>query len=161
MCNVLIEEGLYGESFVRDWTRGFEEFARHVQQFSPEVVEQITGVPAGTIVALARRIATARGAAPAMYSGLEYNGNGVQTIRAIFVLWALAGQLDVPGGRCFTLRQNHFPLNRSGHIANPDMRKALGRDKFPMYSAYREESHAIVLPDSVLSLKESLTRFVL
>jgi anaerobic selenocysteine-containing dehydrogenase len=154
MCNVVIEEGLYGESFVRDWTRGFEEFARYVlDHFSPEVVEQITGVPAGAIVALARRIATAKGAAPAMYSGLEYNGNGVQTIRAIFVLWALAGQLDVPGGRCFTMRQNHFPLNRSAHIANPDMRKALGRDKFPIYSAYRGESHAIVLPDSVLKGK--------
>ena len=154
MCNVLIEEGLYGESFVRDWTRGFEEFAQYVlDHFRPEVVEQITGVPAGAIVALARRIATAKGAAPAMYSGLEYNGNGVQAIRAIFVLWALAGQLDVPGGRCFTMRQNHFPLNRSGHIANPDMRKALGRDKFPIYSAYRGESHAIVLPDSVLKGK--------
>ncbi len=154
MCNVLIEEGLYGKSFVRDWTRGFEEFARYVlDHFRPEVVEQITGVPAGAIVALARRIASAKGAAPAMYSGLEYNGNGVQAIRAIFVLWALAGQLDVPGGRCFTMRQNHFPLNRSGHIANPDMRKALGRDKFPIYSAYRGESHAIVLPDSVLKGK--------
>ena len=153
MCNVLIEEGLYGESFVRDWTRGFEEFARYVRHFRPEVVERITGVPAGTIVALSRRIASAKGAAPAMYSGLEYNGNGVQAIRAIFVLWALAGQLDVPGGRCFTMRQNHFPLNRSGHIANPDMRKALGRDKFPIYSAYRGESHAIVLPDSVLKGK--------
>jgi anaerobic selenocysteine-containing dehydrogenase len=153
MCNVVIEEGLYDESFVRDWTRGFEEFARYVQQFSPEVVEQITGVPAGAIVTLARRIASAKGAAPAMYSGLEYNGNGVQAIRAIFVLWALAGQLDVPGGRCFTMRQNHFPLNRSGRIANPDMQKALGRDKFPVYSAYRGESHAIVLPDSVLKGK--------
>jgi anaerobic selenocysteine-containing dehydrogenase len=51
------------------------------------------------------------------------------------------------------MRQNHFPLNRSGHIANPDMRKALGRDKFPIYSAYRGESHAIVLPDSVLKGK--------
>ncbi|MGB7002224.1 MAG: molybdopterin-dependent oxidoreductase [Halobacteriota archaeon] len=153
MCNVLIEEGLYGNSFIRDWTRGFEEFARYVHHFRPEVVEQITGVPAWAIVALARRIATAKGAAPAMYSGLEYNGNGVQAIRAIFVLWALAGQLDVPGGRCFSMRQNHFPLNRSGHIANPDMRKALGRDKFPIYSAYRGESHAIVLPDSVLKGK--------
>jgi anaerobic selenocysteine-containing dehydrogenase len=153
MCNAVIEEGLYGESFVRDWTRGFEEFAQYVHQFRPEVVEQITGVPAGAIVALARRIATAKGAAPAMYSGLEYNGNGVQAIRAILVLWALAGQLDVPGGRCFTMRQNHFPLNRSAHIANPDMRKALGRDKFPIYSAYRGESHAIILPDSVLKGK--------
>ncbi len=150
ICNALIVEELYDESFVRDWTLGFEEFDKYVQQFRPEVVEQITGVPAGTVVSLARRIAGARGATPVMYSGLEYSESGVQAIRATFVLWALAGQLDVPGGRCFTMRQNHFPLNMSGHIANPDMRKALGRDRFPVYSAYRDESHAIALPDSVL-----------
>ena len=37
------------------------------------------------------------GAAPVMYSGLEYSDSAVQAIRATLVLWALAGQLDVPG----------------------------------------------------------------
>jgi len=31
MCNVIINEELYDEAFVLDWTRGFDEFARHVQ----------------------------------------------------------------------------------------------------------------------------------
>jgi cysteine desulfurase NifS len=150
MCNVLIREELYDEAFVREWTRGFEDFAGYVQHFSPEVVEQITGVPSGTVVSLARRIAEADGASPVMYSGLEYNNSGVQSIRAAHTLWALAGQLDVPGGRCFTMRENHFPINREGLIPNPDIRKALGRDRFPVYSMYRGESHAIALPDAVI-----------
>ena len=33
------------------------------------------------------------------------------------------------------------------------MKKALGRDRFPVYSAYRGESHAIALPDAVLNGK--------
>ena len=146
LCQVLIEEELYDESFVRDWTHGFEEFARYVQHFRPEVVEPITGVPADTIRTLARRIARAHGASPVMYSGLEYSDSGVQAIRATMVLWALAGQLDVPGGRCFTMRQNLFPINRDGLIPNPDVKKALGRDRFPVYSLYRGESHANALP---------------
>ncbi|MDH3891884.1 MAG: IscS subfamily cysteine desulfurase [candidate division Zixibacteria bacterium] len=153
LCRALIEEELIDDAFVKDWTVGFEDFARHVQHYNPEVVERITGVPADTIVSLARRIASAHGAAPIMYSGLEYSEGGVQTIRATMVLWALAGQLDVPGGRCFTMRQNHFPLNRSGHIANPDLKKALARDRFPVYSSYRGESHAIALPQAVLEGK--------
>ena len=64
----------------------------------PEVVAQITGIPAETVISLARRIAATRGVAPVMYSGLEYSDSGVQAIRATQVLWALAGQLDVPGG---------------------------------------------------------------
>lgn len=153
MCQVLIEEELYDERFVRDWTHGFDDFARYCQHFRPEVVETITLVPADTIRELARRIASAKGASPVMYSGLEYSDSGVQAIRAAITLWALAGQLDVPGGRCFTMRENQFPMNREGHQPNPDVRKALGRDRFPVYSAYRGESHAICLPDAVLSGK--------
>lgn len=150
MCQVLIEEDLYNERFVRDWTRGFDDFARYCQHFSPEVVEKISRVPAGAIRSLARRIASARGASPVMYSGLEYSDSGVQAIRAALTLWALAGQLDVPGGRCFTMRENQFPMNREGHLANPNPKKALGRDRFPVYSSYRGESHAICLPDAVI-----------
>ncbi|MFZ5867837.1 MAG: IscS subfamily cysteine desulfurase [Thermodesulfobacteriota bacterium] len=150
MSQVLIEEELYDERFVQDWSHGFDDFARYCQHFRPEVVETITRVPAETIRRLARRIASARGASPVMYSGLEYSDSGVQAIRGAMTLWALAGQLDVPGGRCFTMRENQFPMNREGHLPNPDVRKALGRDRFPVYSAYRGESHAICLPDAVL-----------
>ncbi len=153
MCNILIEEELYDETFARDWTHGFDDFSRYVQHFRPELVEKITGVPSEIVPKLARQIASAAGASPVMYSGLEYSDGGVQSIRATMVLWALAGQLDVPGGRCFGMSENLFPMNREGHIANPDLRKALGRDRFPVYSAYRGESHAIVLPDAVLDEK--------
>jgi cysteine desulfurase NifS len=150
MCNILVEEELCEEAFVRDWTHGFDEFAQYVQYFRPEVVESITGVPAKTVRSLARMITKANGASPVMYTGLEYSDGGVQAIRATMVLWALAGQLDVPGGRCFTMRENVFPINREGHVPNPEVKKALGRDRFPVYSEYRGESHATALPDSVL-----------
>ncbi len=150
MCRVLIEEELYDESFVRDWTVGFEPFARYVQHFRPEVVERITGVPAGTVRSLARRIADARGVSQLMYTGMEYSNSGVQGIRAALTLWALAGQLDVPGGLCFSMRGNSFPINRAGHVPNPDVGPRLGRNRFPVYIDYRDEAHAIALPESVL-----------
>ncbi len=150
MCNVIIEEELYDDVFVRDWTHGFEEFSRYVQHFGPEVVEGITGVPRETVVRLARRLSAASGASQLMYTGLEYSNSGVQAIRATLVLWALAGQLDTPGGRCFTMPGTDFPVNRSGHVANPDTGPRLGGDKFPVYVKYRDEAHAAALPKSVL-----------
>jgi cysteine desulfurase NifS len=149
MCNVLIEEELYDDTFVKNWTHGFDEFSQYVQHFRPDIVEKITGIPAEKIRSLAMRIFRANGASPVMYSGLEYNDSGVQAIRAAHVLWALAGQLDVPGGRCFSMRENYFPINREGHIENPDIRKTLGRDRFPVFSLYRAESHPMALPDAV------------
>ncbi|MCP4661464.1 MAG: molybdopterin-dependent oxidoreductase, partial [bacterium] len=150
LIEVLLEEELYDEEFASRWTVGFDELSQLCQHYRPEVVEGITGVPAETVRQLARRIASVRGACPVMYTGLEYSDSGVQAIRAVLVLWALAGQLDVPGGLNFRMKENLFPQNRSGLIANPDLRKALGRDRFPVYSAYRGESHAIALPRSVV-----------
>jgi cysteine desulfurase NifS len=147
---VLLEEELYDEKFTRDWTVGFDDLARLVQHYRPETVAEITTVPAETVRNLARRMARARGAAPVMYSGLEYSDSGVQAIRAVLTLWALAGQLDVPGGLLFRMKENIFPQSRTGLITNPDPKKALGRDRFPVYSLYRGESHAIALPRSVL-----------
>ena len=153
LCNVIIEEELYDEEFVSNWTVGFEDFDQYVQHFRPEVVEGITGVPAETVRSLARRIATTSGVAPVMYSGLEYSDGAVQAIRATMVLWALAGQLDVPGGHCFSMAQNRFPINREGLIPNPDVRKAAGYNNFPIYTKYRGEFHANILPDAVLEKK--------
>lgn len=153
ICNVLIQEELYDIEFVDNWTVGFEDFASYCQHFNPGTVEEITGVPANTVIELAREIAAANRASFLMYSGLEYSEGGTQSIRAVSVLWALAGQLDVPGGRLFSLKQDLFPMNRSGHLKNPDTKRALGRDRFPIYSQYRGESHAIALPDSVIQGK--------
>ena len=153
MCNVLIEEELYDERFVRDWTHGFDGFSRYVQHYRPEVVERITGLPSEKVVSLARKLASAKGASQLMYTGLEYSRSGVQSIRAALVLWALSGQLDVPGGRCFSMPGSSFPINRSGHLANPDTGPRLGKDRFPLYIKYRDEAHAIALPQSVLEGK--------
>ncbi|MFW5741535.1 MAG: aminotransferase class V-fold PLP-dependent enzyme, partial [Myxococcota bacterium] len=150
LINELLREELHDEKFVEDWTLGFDDLARMVQHYTPEVVEGITGVKASMVTYLARRIASARGACPVMYTGLEYSDSGVQAIRAVFTLWALAGQLDVPGGLLFRMKENQFPQNRRRLLHNPDRRRALGRDRFPIYSDYRGESHAVVLPDAVL-----------
>ena len=150
LANVIVAEELYDADFVANWCHGFEEFATYVQHYRPEVVESITGIPAETVASLARRIARARGASFAMYTGLEYSDSGVQAIRAVFVLWGISGNLDVPGGRCFAMRGNAFPINRSGYIQNPDLKRAIGTDRFPVYTHYRQEGHAIALPDAVL-----------
>ena len=150
MCNVLIEEELYDEAFARDWTTGFDAFSEYVQHFRPDYVEGITGVPAETVRSCARRLASADGVAPVMYAGLEYNGNGVQTVRAVFTLLALSGNLDVPGGQCFKMKGSMFPINRAGLLANPNASKAAGHNRFPVYTRYRGEFHAIALPQAVL-----------
>jgi cysteine desulfurase NifS len=150
MIGVMIDEELYDEDFAEDWCHGFQELRTYVQHFPPEVGETITGVAADTIRDLARRIRNATGACPVMYTGLEYSNSGVQAIRAVLTLFALAGQLDVPGGIGLAMADSHFPINRSCNQSNPDLGLALGQEKFSIYSRYRGESHASSLINSVL-----------
>jgi cysteine desulfurase NifS len=150
MIEVMIQEDLYDEDFAENWCHGFEELKQYSQHFSPEVTEKITGVPAATIRDLARHICKASGASLLMYTGLEYSNSGVQTARAVLTLFALADQLDVPGGIGLTMLDSQFPINRACNQPNPDISRAVGYDRFPIYSQYRGESHAIGLVDAVL-----------
>ncbi len=150
MIEVLIDDDLYDEEFTDRWCHGFDELRRYVQHFTPEVAQTITGVSAETIRDLARRIGRATGACPVMYTGLEYSNSGVQAIRAVLTLFALSGHLDVPGGIGLAMRDTHFPVNRSCNQPNPDLDRAVARDRYPIYSNYRGESHASGLVTSVL-----------
>ncbi|MDH3458773.1 MAG: aminotransferase class V-fold PLP-dependent enzyme, partial [Gemmatimonadota bacterium] len=150
MIQVLIDEDRYDEPFADMWCHGFDELRQYVQHFTPEVAETITGVPAETIRDLGRRIAQATGACPVMYTGLEYSNSGIQAVRAVHTLFALAGQLDVPGGIGLAMCGSHFPINRSCNQPNPALARAVAREKYPVYSDYRGESHASGLVTSVL-----------
>lgn len=150
MIEVLIEDDLYSEDFAENWCHGFRELAGYVQHFRPEIAESITGVPAQTIRDLSHRICKARGTSLLMYTGLEYSNTGVQSARAVLALFALADQLDVPGGIGLTMLDSEFPINRACNQPNPNLERAIGYDRFPIYSHYRGESHAIGLVESVL-----------
>jgi anaerobic selenocysteine-containing dehydrogenase len=136
---------------VDSWTVGFDEFAEYVKQFPPERVAELTGFDEETIEDLAERIADAEGASYVMYTGLEYTKSGVQNIRAVMVLWALAGQLDVEGGRCFLGRGRTLPLARERQLETPGFERSIGAGKFPVYAHYcGGEPHAILLPRAII-----------
>ena len=151
ISHILIRDGLVDQAFVEDWTQGYEEFAEYVKEFTPERVSNITGIPEDVIQEVAGEIADAEGASYVMYTGLEYTKSGVQNIRAVMVLWALAGQLDVEGGRCFVRRENQIQLNWDHQIVTPGHDKSIGKGHFPLYAHFcGGEPHANRLPRAIL-----------
>ncbi len=101
----------------------FQLLAERVEQYTPEWAEQITGVPAATIVRLAQEMGitardeqielpiawtdswdqehqTVTGNPVAFHAmrGLAAHSNGFQTIRALSILMSLLGTIDRPGG---------------------------------------------------------------
>lgn len=149
IIQVLLQENLYDDEFVGRWTHGFDELRAYVQKFTPEAVERVTRVPAGRIRDLARAIAGAEGCSIITYTGLEYSNTGLQAIRALWILQALAGHLDVPGGKVFRMRTRP-QLNRLLTHPPNGAPKPVGYDEYPLYYQVRNEAHAALLPRAIL-----------
>ncbi len=101
---------------------------------------------------LARAIGQARGCSILTYTGLEYSNTGLQAIRAVWSLQALAGHLDVRGGKLFKM-PSRLMLNRI--LMNPPRaaRPPIGSDEYPLYYEVRNEAHAAALPRAILEGK--------
>ena len=148
MINVIVEEGLYDRDFVTEWTVGFEELREYVARFTPEEVERITRVPADVVVETARAIATAKHTTLSMYTGLEYTDSGVQNLRAVFVLFAITGNIDVPGG--IMLRANKKPPYGRTDIAPPAQPKPIGYDRYPLFCDMSKTAQFMEAPRAIL-----------
>jgi formate dehydrogenase alpha subunit len=80
MMHVIIKEGLYDESFVQERTEGFEELKATVADYTPERVEQITGIPAADLAQAARLYAKAERAAILYAMGITQHTTGVDNV---------------------------------------------------------------------------------
>jgi anaerobic selenocysteine-containing dehydrogenase len=98
MLHVIIKEGLYDHAFVRKWTTGFDLLERHIADYAPEKVEDITWVRADIIRKIARMYATTKPACISPRNALDQHTNASTAIRAIDILMAITGNLDVKGG---------------------------------------------------------------
>lgn len=99
IARVLITEELYNKEYVANYTQGFEEYKQYVMGFTPEKVEEITGVPKEQMIEAARLMA-AEAPCPIQISAspVVHHINGVQSARAIVMLLALTGSFGVEGG---------------------------------------------------------------
>lgn len=128
MLSVIVKEGLYDKDFVTKWTIGFEELAEHVEKFTPEWAQDITKLRASDICEVARTYATTRPALIRAGNGLDQYPNVIQTVRAIGILCAITGNLDVEGGNVFLPQPTLSRL-----VSHPLRRKRLSANKYPLY----------------------------
>jgi thiosulfate reductase / polysulfide reductase chain A len=98
MIHIILEKGLYDKGFVKNWCLGFEALKERAGEFPTERVSEITWIPAEKIEAAAEMYALSKPAALHHRVAVEHNINSAQTDRALIILVALTGNLDVKGG---------------------------------------------------------------
>ena len=98
ILNLLITENLYDRDFVDRWTHGFRELKERCGEYPLARTAEITGLDPALIEKAARWIGTTKPLALEWGTAIEQSVNAVQTCRAIFMIPALTGNYDVPGG---------------------------------------------------------------
>jgi anaerobic selenocysteine-containing dehydrogenase len=98
MLRIIIDGALYEKPFIENWTTGFPELKEHLQQESLERVSEITWIPKNRIIEAAHLFSKTKPACIQWGNALEHNINSFQCARALLMLMAITGNLDVPGG---------------------------------------------------------------
>lgn len=98
IINVIINENLYDNEFVENWTVGFDKLKKHVEEYTPEKMSEITWVSPETIRQVARLYSKTSPACLISGNGIEQSLNNFQTARATCILRALTGNLSKKGG---------------------------------------------------------------
>jgi len=110
MMHVIIAENLVDQDYIANYTVGFEDLAKRVQEYPPERVSEITGIPEADIVTLAREYATTQPSTIRVGVAIERQVNGGQAMRGIASLPALVGSWRHVGGGILQLPLWAFPL---------------------------------------------------
>jgi anaerobic selenocysteine-containing dehydrogenase len=142
MMHVILSAGLEDEEYVARCTTGFEQLRAHAlrPEHAPEKVAAITGIPAETIVRLAKAYATAgrgrsdgasNGLGPAairLNYGIQRSENGGTAARAVCMLPLLTGAWRYKGGGLQLSTSGSFPFNENA-LRMPELMLAspLGR----------------------------------
>ena len=152
MINIIINEGIYDNEFVENWTVGFDELREAAAFYDPARVEKTTWVPAESIIQAARLFAT-NGPSCIVQgtNALDQHVSGLQNSRALAILFAITGNIDRAGGMVVTSRVHIAPIRLPEKMEG----KPLGVDKFPLfYEVWGRtfgEGQGMELADTILS----------
>jgi formate dehydrogenase major subunit len=120
LAHVVIRDGLVNRAFVDERTEGYEATAELVEAYTPEAVEEITGVSAADVVAAAHLYARSDRACILWGLGVTEHRYGSEAVRLICNLALLTGNVGRPGAALLPLRGQNNVQGSSDMGALPD-----------------------------------------
>lgn len=100
----IIKNKLYDEKYLQDRVYGYEAIMEEAEKFPPEVVADITGIPAETIIHIAEEMAAAKPACLVWNQGLTQHTVGTSNTRIMPILQMFLGNIGKSGGGVNILR---------------------------------------------------------
>ncbi|MEA1964641.1 MAG: formate dehydrogenase subunit alpha, partial [Candidatus Aerophobetes bacterium] len=97
LMNVIIQEGLYDKEFVESRTENFDKFKKVVSKYTPEKVEEITGIPEKKLIAAARMYGKVDRGSIIFAMGITQHTTGTDNVLSLANLAMLCGNVGREG----------------------------------------------------------------
>ncbi len=103
LIRLLIKEGVFSKDYIESKTEGFEELRASVERFTPETIQELTGVSAEDLNTWVRLYKGAKRRAIIFGSGITQHHNGEEAVRALCNLALLTGEVEKGGGGLYPM----------------------------------------------------------
>jgi formate dehydrogenase alpha subunit len=104
LMNLIIQENLHDQAYIAERTENFEALKETVAKYTPEYVEQISGVPADDLRRAARLYGQAKAASIVYAMGITQHTVGTDNVKTLANLAMLCGNVGIEGGGVNPLR---------------------------------------------------------
>ncbi|MEP2781740.1 MAG: formate dehydrogenase subunit alpha [Pseudoruegeria sp.] len=104
IMHVIVEEDLYDQQYIEAYTENWEAEKAHLKDFSPEKMQDICGIPAEELRAVARTFAGANAGMIFWGMGVSQHIHGTDNSRCLISLALMTGQVGRPGAGLHPLR---------------------------------------------------------
>lgn len=104
LMHIVIKKNLHDKEFIANRTEDFEKLEKIVNDYPPELVSKITGIPKEDILEAAHLIGSARSMSVLYSMGITQHTTGTDNVKSIANLAMLTGNLGRPGAGVNPLR---------------------------------------------------------
>lgn len=149
LMNVILKEDIQDKDFIRERCENFEEFKRVIQDYTPERVEEITGVPAQKIKEAAEIFGKAKRASIFYSMGITQHTTGTGNVMSIANLAMLTGNIGKEGTGVNPLRGQNNVQGACDLGALPDVYTGYQQVTDPKIKKKFEEAWKVQLNDEI------------
>jgi formate dehydrogenase alpha subunit len=104
LMNLIIQENWHDQAYIAARTENFEALKETAAKYTPEYVEQISGVPAADLRRAARLYSQAKAASVVYAMGITQHIVGTDNVKSLANLSMLCGNVGIEGGGVNPLR---------------------------------------------------------
>ena len=149
MANVIYNEGLTDENFIKNMTNDYDSFVEIIKKYTPEYAEEICKVPADLIRKAARTYAKA-GTAMILYGmGVCQFGQAVDVVKALGSLALMTGNYGKPASGIGPVRGQNNVQGACDMGALPNVYPGYQAVTNPDIQAKFEKAWGVKLPNKV------------